>query len=136
MSEKSNISRITLPVHPWHSLTAQEVSAELHTDALTGLSEGEARQRLAQFGPNQLREGKREPIWEEFLEEASFASFADACQRLDHWVAYYNHQRPHQGIDGACPADRFYGVAGDVEAAVRQGCAENSLRLALGQETR
>ncbi len=75
-------------------------------------------------------------IWEEFLEEASFASFADACQRLDHWVAYYNHQRPHQGIDGACPADRFYGVAGDVEAAVRHGCAENSLRLALGQETR
>jgi len=69
MSEKSNISRITLPVHPWHSLTAQEVSAELHTDALTGLSEGEARQRLAQFGPNRLREERREPIWEEFLEE-------------------------------------------------------------------
>ncbi len=52
------------------------------------------------------------------------------------YLAFYNHQRPHQGIDGACPADRFYGVAGDVEAAVKQGCAENSLRLALGQETR
>jgi len=75
-------------------------------------------------------------IWEEFVEETSFASFADACQRLDHWIAYYNHQRPHQGIDGACPADRFYGVVGDVEAAVKQGCQENSLRLALGQETR
>jgi transposase InsO family protein len=75
-------------------------------------------------------------LWEEFLEEAVFASFADARQRLDHWVAYYNHQRPHQGIDGACPADRFYGVAGDVAAAVKQGCAENSLQLALGQETR
>jgi len=73
-------------------------------------------------------------IWREFLEEAVFASFADACQRLDHWVGYYNHQRPHQGIDGACPADRFYGMAKDVEAAVKQGCQENSLRLALGQE--
>jgi transposase InsO family protein len=73
-------------------------------------------------------------IWREFLEEAVFASFADACQRLDHWVGYYNHQRPHQGIDGACPADRFYGMAKDVEAAVKQGCRENSLRLALGQE--
>jgi len=73
-------------------------------------------------------------IWKEFLSEASFASFADACQRLDHWVQYYNHQRPHQGIDGACPADRFYGVAGDVEEALKQGCKENSLRLALGQE--
>ena len=73
-------------------------------------------------------------IWREFLEEAVFASFADACQRLDHWVGYYNHQRPHQGIDGACPADRFYGMAKDVEEAVSQGCQENSLRLALGQE--
>ena len=74
-------------------------------------------------------------VWREYLSEAVFASFADACRRLDHWVQYYNHQRPHQGIDGACPADRFYGLAGDVEEAIKQGCQENSLRLALGQET-
>jgi transposase InsO family protein len=73
-------------------------------------------------------------IWREFLEEAVFASFADACRRLEHWIHYYNHQRPHQGLDGACPADRFYGIADDVEEAVKQGCQENSLRLALGQE--
>jgi transposase InsO family protein len=73
-------------------------------------------------------------IWEEFLCEAVFASFADACQRIDHWIHYYNHQRPHQGIDGACPADRFYGLSEDVEEAVKQGCEENALRLALGQE--
>ena len=73
-------------------------------------------------------------LWREFLSEAVFASFADACQRLDHWVQFYNHQRCHQGIDGACPADRFYGLKDDVEEAVRQGCHENSLRLALGQE--
>jgi len=73
-------------------------------------------------------------IWGEFLEEAVFASFADATQRLDHWVHFYNHQRPHQGIDGASPADRFYGLAADVEEAVRQGCQDNSLRIALGQE--
>jgi len=75
-------------------------------------------------------------IWTEFLEDAVFASFADARQRLDHWIGYYNHQRPHQGIDGASPADRFYGVAADVEEAVKQGCQENALQLALGQETR
>ena len=75
-------------------------------------------------------------IWTEFLEDSLFASFADARQRLDHWIGYYNHQRPHQGIDGACPADRFYGVADDVEEAIRQGCSENALQLALGQETR
>lgn len=75
-------------------------------------------------------------LWTEFLSDEVFASFADARQRLDHWIGYYNHQRPHQGIDGACPADRFYGIAGDVEEALRQGCAENALQLALGQETR
>jgi transposase InsO family protein len=75
-------------------------------------------------------------LWNEFLKDTYFASFADARQRLDNWIAYYNHQRPHQGIDGACPADRFYGVAGDVEEAVKQGCKENALQLALGQETR
>jgi transposase InsO family protein len=74
-------------------------------------------------------------LWREYLSEAVFASYADACRRLDHWIQYYNHQRPHQGIDGACPADRFYGMAKDVEEAVRQGCDENALRLALGQET-
>jgi transposase InsO family protein len=73
-------------------------------------------------------------IWREFLEEAVFASFADACRRLEHWIHYYNHQRPHQGLDGACPADRFYGIAADVEEAVKQGCQHNSLRPALGQE--
>jgi transposase InsO family protein len=75
-------------------------------------------------------------VWTEFLEEALFASFADASQRIAHWIAYYNHQRPHQGIDGLCPADRFYGIQEDVEQAVSQGCRDNSLRLALGQETR
>ncbi len=75
-------------------------------------------------------------IWTEFLEDALFASFADASQRLEHWINYYSHQRPHQGIGGACPADRFYGISGDVEEAVKQGCKENALQLALGQETR
>jgi transposase InsO family protein len=75
-------------------------------------------------------------LWKEFLEEALFASFADASQRLAYWIAYYNHQRPHQGIGGACPADRFYGLAEDIEEATRQGCKENALRLALGQETK
>jgi transposase InsO family protein len=75
-------------------------------------------------------------IWEEFIAEALFVSFADASQRIAHWIAYYNHQRPHQGIGGGCPADRFYGLAEDIEEATRQGCRENALRLALGQETK
>ena len=74
-------------------------------------------------------------LWTEYLEEAVFASFADCTQRLQHWIGYYNFRRPHQGINGACPADRFYGVANPIEEAVQQGCKENALQLALGQET-
>jgi hypothetical protein len=101
-------------------------------------SQGVQHVRSAPHHPMTLGKIERfwRTIWEEFLGEALFASFADASQRLAHWIAYYNHQRPHQGIGGACPADRFYGVAGDVEEALRHGCQENSLRLALGQETR
>jgi len=72
-------------------------------------------------------------IWREYLYDAVFASYADACQRIGHWMDFYNHQRPHQGIEGACPADRFYGLAEDIETAVEQGVKDNSLSLALGQ---
>ncbi len=72
-------------------------------------------------------------IWTEFLEEMTFASFADASQRIGYWVDWYNHRRPHQGIDGVPPAERFYGVADDVEEMRRQGCKENALQMALGQ---
>ena len=100
--------------------------------------QGIAHVRSAPHHPMTLGKIERfwKTIWTEFLEDAYFASFADASQRLDHWIGYYNHQRPHQGIDGLCPADRFYGVADDVEEALRQGCNENALQLALGQETR
>jgi transposase InsO family protein len=100
------------------------------------LREGIDHSRSAPHHPMTLGKIERfwQTIWTEFLEEAVFASFADACQRLEHWVAFYNHRRPHQGIDGACPADRFYGLTNDIEQAVAQGCKENSLRLALGQE--
>ncbi len=72
-------------------------------------------------------------IWTEFLEEAVFASYADASQRTGNWIDWYNHQRSHQGIDGATPAERFYGLAQDVEEMRKQGCKDNALQLALGQ---
>ena len=100
--------------------------------------QGRSHVRSAPHHPMTLGKIERfwRTIWNEFLQDAYFASFADASQRLDHWIGYYNHQRPHQGIDGLCPADRFYGVADDVEEALRQGCRQNALQLALGQETR
>ncbi len=54
----------------WHSTGQRETLTSLAVNESTGLSKAEATRRLAQYGPNQIRKEKREPFWEEFLEEA------------------------------------------------------------------
>lgn len=70
-------------------------------------------------------------IWQEFLARAPFDSFDAARERIRLWVAYYNHKRPHQGIGGVCPADRYFEVAGELRKTVAAGVAENVLEMAL-----
>jgi transposase InsO family protein len=70
-------------------------------------------------------------IWEEFLERARFDTFESAVERIGYWVKYYNHQRPHQGIEGMCPADRFFSIQKEVRAAVERGIEANVQELAL-----
>ena len=60
----------------------------------------------------------------------------DARERIKHFVAHHNHQRPHQSLDGLVPADRFFGVASEVRAAMEAAIAKNELRLALGETPR
>jgi len=52
----------------WHSLSAKEVMSILKTD-LNGLSDEEARSRLAEFGPNELREVKGVSWWRILLSQ-------------------------------------------------------------------
>ena len=47
---------------PWHALPAAHVLARLETTP-DGLSEAEARRRLARFGPNELRATPPTPAW-------------------------------------------------------------------------
>src|SRR5512136_1778172 len=79
--------------------------------------------------------GKVERFWktiyEEFLVRAQFGSFEEARERIRQWVQYYNHKRPHQGIGGLCPADRYYEIAHNVRRTIEQGIQENILELAL-----
>jgi transposase InsO family protein len=79
--------------------------------------------------------GKIERFWEtifqEFLSKAQFTSFEDARDRIRHWVQYYNHRRPHQGIGGLCPADRYFEVATELKKTIEQGVKDNVLELAL-----
>lgn len=79
--------------------------------------------------------GKIERFWktilEEYLSRAQFDSFENARERIAMWVKHYNHRRPHQGIGGMCPADRFFEVASEVRKVVERQIAENVLELAL-----
>ena len=51
-------------------------------------------------------------------------------------VKYYNHKRPHQGIGGLCPADRFFEVASDLRKVIERGVKDNTLELALRGEAK
>ena len=79
--------------------------------------------------------GKIERFWKtiylEFLSRAQFASFEDAAERIRQWVKYYNHKRPHQGIGGLCPADRYFEIQSELRKTIEQGIQENLLEMAL-----
>lgn len=80
-------------------------------------------------------QGKIERFWktikEEFFARTLFDGFEDMQDRTRLWIQYYNFKRPHQGIGGLCPADRFYEVSHDVRQVVEQGIAANVLQMAL-----
>jgi transposase InsO family protein len=79
--------------------------------------------------------GKIERFWktiyEEFLVRAQFGSFEEAQERIRQWVKYYNHKRPHQGIGGLFPADRYFEIQGEMRKVMERGIAENVLEMAL-----
>jgi len=79
--------------------------------------------------------GKIERFWktiqQEFLFRCQFESFDDAQQRIAVWINYYNHRRPHQGIKGLCPADRYFEIQSELKRTLAHGVAENALELAL-----
>ena len=65
-------------------------------------------------------------LWRECLETAVFIDLADARRRLGHYVDHYNFQRPHQGIDGLVPADRYFGAAQEVRRALEARVQANA----------
>lgn len=56
----------------------------------------------------------RRELWD--VEE--FAARAQAEAKIAAWITDYNHQRAHMGIDGLTPADRYFGRADQVLAAI------------------
>lgn len=69
-------------------------------------------------------------LWRECLESAIFIDMGDAQRRIGLFIDHYNFQRPHQGIEGLAPADRFFGVASEVKKTLQARVAANALELA------
>lgn len=84
--------------------------------------------------------GKCERLWktvrEEFWERVEIVSVDDARDRLVHWFGHYNFFRPHQSLDGATPADRFFGVEEKVRKVIAETVEKNAESLALSERPR
>ena len=53
----------------WHSSSVEEVSKNLKTNVNIGLSEDEAQKRFERYGPNNLKEKKKESIFVKFIKQ-------------------------------------------------------------------
>jgi transposase InsO family protein len=69
-------------------------------------------------------------LWRECVSAAVFLDVEDARRRVGHFIDHYNFQRPHQGIDGLVPADRFFGAKDEVGKVLAGRVAANALSLA------
>jgi hypothetical protein len=64
------------------------------------------------------------------VESAVFIDLGDTRARIGHFIDHHNFQRPHQGIDGLVPADRFFGAASEVRRTLAARVQANALELA------
>jgi transposase InsO family protein len=69
-------------------------------------------------------------LWRECLEAAVFVDLGDAQRRIGLFIDYYNFRRPHNGIDGLVPADRYFGAAEGIKKTLQARVAANALELA------
>ena len=69
-------------------------------------------------------------LWQECIETATFIDMEDARKRIALYIDYYNFQRPHQGIKGLVPADRFFCAAPEVLTTLKKRVEKKALNLA------
>lgn len=84
--------------------------------------------------------GKCERLWqtvkEEFWSRVEVTDVEDAEARLTHWFGHYNFFRPHQSLEYAVPAERFFGVVPEMRAAIESSVAKNAEQIAIGEKPR
>lgn len=79
--------------------------------------------------------GKIEAFWgtlkKEFVALAPLGSLEDVRERLTHWMNFYNWQRPHESLDWATPAERFFQFAAEAKAEIQKRIRDNEKELAF-----
>ena len=69
-------------------------------------------------------------LWRECVQRAVFLDLEDARRRIGLYMDHHNFQRPHQGIGGLTPADRYFGAAPEVLRTLKERVEANALDLA------
>ncbi len=69
--------------------------------------------------------GKIESLWrnlyQELLGKIPLSSYEEAKEKIEEWIRWYNYKRPHQGIGGLVPADRYFGVEKSIREVMEKG---------------
>jgi transposase InsO family protein len=69
-------------------------------------------------------------LWRECVEGAVFLDLDDARTRIGLFIDGYNFSRPHSGIGGLVPADRYFRATPEVMRTLKARVAANALELA------
>jgi hypothetical protein len=78
--------------------------------------------KAAKLGGNSKLEALNANVRKELLSRVEFADLTDAATGAAAWVRSYNLERVHEGLGGLLvPADRYFGRADDVLAAIERG---------------
>ncbi len=56
-------------------------------------------------------------IQKELLHKVRFKSYEHGQSEIEAYIHRYNYSRPHQGIGGLCPSDRFHKISEETSAA-------------------
>jgi transposase InsO family protein len=120
----------------------QEILTDNGTQYVTWRGKSAFTKELEKRGIKQIVSRPRHPqtlgkierfwgmLWRDCVQSAIFLDLADAQRRIGLFIDYYNFQRPHQGVDGLAPADRYFGAAAEVLKTLKARVAQNALELA------
>jgi len=118
-----------------HNSTPEEVLTDNGRQFYSWRGKNEFQRFLLKMGIKHIRSrpyhpqtlGKIESFWrnmyQELLSREIITSFEDMQEKVKKWIDLYNFKRPHQGIGGLVPADRFFGVDKQVKEAMLEGAA-------------